>query len=131
MALHQRRALGFATGLGTKGPIRMAKDQLILPRADSQCGKTFYNDRRVADGHRIALEFWNQATGHVRAGYQLEVHRCKRCGGFHVSQRRVEKRRFLTSPPASDTAGCWENQLNSANMTAEAFLASRRKRQNE
>ena len=69
----------------------MAKDQLILPRADSGCGKAFYNDRRIADGHRIALEFWNQATGSVRDGYQLTVHRCKRCGGFHISQRRIEK----------------------------------------
>jgi hypothetical protein len=69
----------------------MAKDQLILPRADFRCGKTFYSDRRTADGHRIALEFWNQATGHVRAGYQLTVHRCERCGGFHISRRRIGK----------------------------------------
>ena len=41
----------------------MAKDQLILPRADSRCGKAFYSDPRVAESHRIALEFWNQATG--------------------------------------------------------------------
>ena len=38
----------------------MARNQLILPRADSGCGKAFYNDRRTADGHRIALEFWKQ-----------------------------------------------------------------------
>ena len=69
----------------------MPKDQLILPRADSGCGKAFYSDRRIADGHRIALEFWNRATGCVRDGYQLTVHRCKRCGGFHISQRRIEK----------------------------------------
>jgi hypothetical protein len=69
----------------------MARDELILPRADSRCGKVFYSDRRIADGHRIALEFWNRATGHVREGFQLTVHRCKRCGGFHISQRRIEK----------------------------------------
>jgi hypothetical protein len=68
----------------------MPKDQLILPRADSGCGKVFYNDRRIADGHRIALEFWNRATGCIRDGYQLTVHRCKRCGGFHISQRRTK-----------------------------------------
>jgi hypothetical protein len=69
----------------------MPKDHLILPRADSGCGKAFYSDRRVADGHRIALEFWNRATGCVRDGYQLAVYRCKRCGGFHISHRRIEK----------------------------------------
>jgi hypothetical protein len=69
----------------------MAKEQLILPRADSGCGKVFYSDRKTADGYRIALEFWNRATGHVRTGYQLTVHRCKRCGGFHISQRRIRK----------------------------------------
>jgi hypothetical protein len=69
----------------------MAKDQLILPRADSRCGKAFYSDPRVADSHRIALEFWSQATGSVRAGYRLAVHRCKCCGGFHISKRRIEK----------------------------------------
>jgi hypothetical protein len=69
----------------------MPRDYLILPRADSECGKAFYSERRIAEGHRIALEFWNRATGCVRDGYQLTVHRCKRCGGFHISQRRIEK----------------------------------------
>ena len=41
----------------------MLKDQLILPRPDSSCGKAFYENRRMADGHRIALELWNRATG--------------------------------------------------------------------
>ena len=84
----------------------MPKDFLILPRADSDCGKAFYSDRRVADGHRIALEFWNRATGCVRAGYQLTVHRCKRCGGFHISQRRIEKlsSRSASSPTTLPTA---------------------------
>lgn len=63
----------------------MSKDQLILPRADSSCGKAFYTNRRMADGHRVALELWNRATGSVRDGYQLTVHRCNRCGGFHIS----------------------------------------------
>ena len=69
----------------------MANDQLILPRADSGCGKVFYSDRRTAEGHRIALEFWHRATGYTRPGYQLTVHRCQRCGGFHISHRRIEK----------------------------------------
>jgi hypothetical protein len=77
----------------------MPKNQLILPRADSGCGKVFYDDRRSADGHRIALEFWNRATGCIRDGYQLTVHRCKRCGGFHISQCRIEKLASRSSPP--------------------------------
>ena len=72
----------------------MARAQLILPRADSGCGKVFYDDRRTAYGHLVALEFWNRATGHVRAGYQLAVYRCKRCGGFHIGQKRVESLRM-------------------------------------
>jgi hypothetical protein len=87
--------------MGSEGPIEMANDQLILPRADSACGKAFYSDRRIAEGHRIALEFWNRATGCNRDGYQLKVHRCKRCGGFHVSQRRIEERRSRAPSPLS------------------------------
>ena len=79
----------------------MPRDHLILPRADSGCGKAFYSDRRTANGHRIALEFWNRATGCVREGYQLTVHRCKRCGGFHISQRQIEK--LGSSSPSSLT----------------------------
>jgi hypothetical protein len=80
---------------GTGEPIMMASDQLILPRADSGCGKVFYNDRRSADGHRVALEFWKRATGGTREGYQVLVYRCRRCGGFHIGQRRVEKQKAL------------------------------------
>jgi len=86
----------------------MARNQLILPRADSGCGKAFYNDRRTADGHRIALEFWNKATGCTREGYQLSVYRCKRCGGFHIGQRRIEKpsvRQVPQSLGAGETKG--------------------------
>jgi hypothetical protein len=68
----------------------MVRSQVILPRADAECGKAFYPNRRTADWHRIALEFWNQATGRVRMNYRLSVYRCKRCGGFHISQKRVE-----------------------------------------
>jgi hypothetical protein len=71
----------------------MAKAHLILPRPDSRCGKVFYDDRRAAEGHRIALDFWNRATGRVRQGYQLAVYRCKRCGGFHISQLPIERLR--------------------------------------
>ena len=76
----------------------MARAQLILPRADSRCGKVFYEKRRIAEWHRIALDFWNRATGHVREGYQLAVFRCKRCGGFHIGQKRIESRSIHPDP---------------------------------
>ena len=69
----------------------MPRPQLILPQADASCGKTFFPDRRTADGHRIALEVWNRATGRVREGYRLAVFRCKRCYGYHVGQRPVDR----------------------------------------
>jgi hypothetical protein len=69
----------------------MPRPQLILPQADASCGKTFFADRRTADGHRIALEVWNRATGRVREGYRLAVHRCRRCGGYHVGLRPIER----------------------------------------
>ena len=69
----------------------MQRHQLILPCADAACGKVFYRERRTADEHRIALNFWNQATGDFRKGYRLAVYRCKRCGGFHIGQKRIEK----------------------------------------
>jgi hypothetical protein len=68
----------------------MARPQLILPRADTTCGKVFYGERRAADEHRIALEFWNQATGDLGEGYHLAVYRCKRCGGFHIGKKRIK-----------------------------------------
>ena len=76
----------------------MPTEKLILPRADSGCGKVFYSDRRTADGHRIALEFWNRATGSFRDDYQLTVHRCNRCGGFHISRRRTKTLDSRSSP---------------------------------
>ena len=69
----------------------MARTQLILPQADAACGKVFFADRRTADGHRIALEVWNRATGRVREGYKLAVYRCKRCAGFPVGQRPIDR----------------------------------------
>ena len=69
----------------------MPRSQLILPQADASCGKTFFPDRRTADGHRIALEVWNRATGRVREGYRLAVYRCKRCCGYHVGQRPIDR----------------------------------------
>ncbi len=69
----------------------MARPQLILPRADAACGRTFFADRRTADGHRIALEVWNRATGRDRESHRLAVFRCKRCGGFHVAQMSVDR----------------------------------------
>lgn len=77
----------------------MARTQLILPQADAACGKLFYSDRRTADGHRIALEVWNRATGRVREGYRLTVVRCRRCGGFHIGQRPIDKKTMHAGPP--------------------------------
>jgi hypothetical protein len=68
----------------------MARSDWILPRADSACGKTFHADRRSAEGHRVALEFWNQATGRISSRSSLATYRCKRCGGFHVGRKRTE-----------------------------------------
>jgi hypothetical protein len=72
------------------GLIPMVNHPVILPRADAGCGKAFYQDRRTAEWDRIALEFWNQATGRARPDCRLSVYRCKRCGGFHISPKRVE-----------------------------------------
>jgi hypothetical protein len=36
------------------------------------------------------MEFWNQAMGRARAGYRLGTYRCKRCGGFHVSRKKIK-----------------------------------------
>lgn len=69
----------------------MARPQLILPQADASCGKMFFPDRRTADGHRIAMEVWNRATGRGREGYRLAVYRCKRCHGFHIGQKPVDR----------------------------------------
>ena len=60
----------------------MAKSRWILPCADSACGKVFHADRRAAEGHRVARELWDQATGQSREGHRLVVYRCKRCCGF-------------------------------------------------
>src|SRR4051812_46642722 len=68
----------------------MARSRWIMPRADAACGRVFHPDRRTAEGHRIALEFWNQATGHTRDGRRLAVYRCGRCGGVHPARGRGE-----------------------------------------
>ena len=68
----------------------MARSRWIMPRADAACGRVFHPDRKTAEGHRIALELWNQATGHTREGHRLAVYRCGRCGGFHIATRKVE-----------------------------------------
>ena len=67
----------------------MAHPSLILPQADSACGKLFFSDRHTADTHRIVLEVWNRATGRVREGYRLAVCRCRRCGGYHIVRRPI------------------------------------------
>ncbi len=76
----------------------MAHPSLILPQADSACGKMFYRDRHTADGHRIALEVWNRATGRVREGYRLVVCRCRRCGGYHVGHRPISTKPMYVDP---------------------------------
>jgi hypothetical protein len=74
-----------------KGLILMARTDWILPRADEACGKAFYPDRRTAEQHRVALAFWNQATGRTFPGHRLTSYRCKRCGGFHVGWKRFDE----------------------------------------
>jgi hypothetical protein len=96
----------------TEGLSPMAMPPLILPRPDSSCGKVFYFDRRAAEGHRIALGVWIRATGRVREGYRLAVFRCKRCGGFHIGQRRIDILREQTSVPShvdADQEPCGED----------------------
>jgi hypothetical protein len=87
----------------------MARSQWILPRADSACGKVFHPDRRAAEGHRVALEFWNQATGQSRKDCRLAVYRCKRCGGFHIGNKRIEQRLVQTDPfaPPCESEQSW------------------------
>jgi hypothetical protein len=82
----------------------MSRLRLILPKADPACGRIFFPDRRTADGHRIALEVWYRATGRDREGYRLAAYRCKRCGGFHVGLRSVDRipSRPLPIAPATD-----------------------------
>jgi hypothetical protein len=69
----------------------MARSDWIVPRADAACGKAFLPDRRAAEGHRVALEFWMQATGQARVGYHLVVFRCKQCCGFHVGRKKLDQ----------------------------------------
>jgi hypothetical protein len=76
----------------------MRRPQLILPRADSACGKVFFSDRRTAAGHCIALEVWYRATGRVREGHRLAVYRCRRCGGFHVGQKPINSIKVRIAP---------------------------------
>ncbi len=77
----------------------MARSNWILPRADAACGKVFHPDRQSAEGYRIGLQFWNQATGRNRASDQLVTFRCRRCGGFHVA-RKSSKAPAVEKPPA-------------------------------
>jgi hypothetical protein len=83
----------------------MPNPQVILPQADAACGKVFFADRRTADGHRIALEVWNRATGRVRQGYRLSVYRCKRCAGFHLGNKPAD-RNPIPAAPAPDHGCC-------------------------
>ena len=77
----------------------MARSQWIIPRADAACGRAFHPDRKTAEGHRIALEFWIQATGRAREGRRLVSYRCGRCGGFHVANRKVDAEVVRTETP--------------------------------
>src|SRR5271163_4629121 len=71
----------------------MAMSQLILACPDAACGKVFHENRRSAEEQRVALEIWNRATGRARENYRLVVFHCKRCGGFHISQKRIDRLR--------------------------------------
>jgi hypothetical protein len=88
----------------------MARSQWIIPRADSACGRAFHPDRKTAEGHRIALEFWIQATGRAREGRRLVSFRCGRCGGFHVASRKVDIEAVRPEPsdPPYATEPDWE-----------------------
>lgn len=84
----------------------MARSNWILPRADPACGKVFHPDRQSAEGYRIGLQFWNQATGRNQAGNQLITFRCRRCGGYHVARKsgkahRADREAVSFQPPAS------------------------------
>jgi hypothetical protein len=79
----------------------VAKSDWILPRADVACGKVFHPDRQSAEGHRIGLQFWDQATGRNRADNPLVTFRCRRCGGYHVARKSGKIRavtRVIESP---------------------------------
>ncbi|WP_165221757.1 hypothetical protein [Aquisphaera insulae] len=71
----------------------MARTDWILPRAEAACHKVFHPDRQAAEGHRITLEIWIQATGRSRPGYRVVPFRCKRCGGYHVAHKKIRNRR--------------------------------------
>lgn len=109
----------------------MSRHRLILPQADAACGKIFFPDRRTADGHRIGLEVWNRATGRGREGYRLTVHRCKRCGGYHVSQRPVDRLPVrplpIPSPDAdrdeSGVADDWDYEIPRVRRIAQSSAA--------
>ena len=76
--------------------------QIILPKADAGCGKVFHKDRESAQGHRVAMEFWYQATGRGREGCRLAVFRCKRCGGFHIGWKRKAEALPLLHPDSHE-----------------------------
>lgn len=71
----------------------MAMSPLILARPDAACGKVFHENRRNAEQQRIALEIWNRATGRAKENVRLVVFHCKRCGGFHIGQKRIDRLR--------------------------------------
>jgi hypothetical protein len=102
----------------------MPRTQPILPEADASCGKVFYADRRTADGHRIALEVWNRATGRVREGYRLTVYRCRRCAGFHIALRpvdRIRQRPSIVADRERDEPGPmadWEHEAAPSHRVA-------------
>ena len=69
----------------------MSRSDWIAPRADATCGKVFLPDRRAAEQHRIALEFWMLATRQGRLmKHRLITYRCRQCGGFHIRRKKVE-----------------------------------------
>jgi hypothetical protein len=74
----------------------MAMSPLILARPDAACGKVFHANRRSAEQQRIALEIWNRANGCVKENRRLVVFHCKRCGGFHIGQKRIDRLRPRT-----------------------------------
>lgn len=74
----------------------MAASNWILPRADTACGRAFHADRQTAESHRIALEFWDRATGRGIEGGRLVSYHCKRCGGYHLARKKYREEAQVT-----------------------------------
>jgi hypothetical protein len=74
------------------------------------------------------MEVWNRATGRVREGYGLAVHRCKRCAGYHVSLRPVDRIPSRPQPTAPADTECdepqsWDDWCDEASLVRRVSLS--------